>query len=165
MQASNTLKEKLRDKENESYDKSPKLYQNNLKISAGLLPLARDQPKVTTLRHPSTNIIHNTPQDVKDIVTTHYTKEQQRATQDNLPQAPWTQPQNPDNFKVTPPTQDTTPHPTSALNTYIIRGHYDRTTTRAPKGKVPCPDAITNELIKTYRKQLTHSSTPFSELW
>jgi hypothetical protein len=33
-QASNTLNEKLRDKENESYDKSPKHHPNNLKISA-----------------------------------------------------------------------------------------------------------------------------------
>jgi hypothetical protein len=88
-QARNTLNEKLRDKENDSYDKSPKHYHNNLKISAGLLPRARDQPKVTALRHPITNTLHNTPQDVIDIVTTHYTKEQQRATPDHLPQAPW----------------------------------------------------------------------------
>ena len=44
-QTSNTLNEELRDKENDSYDKSPKHYHNNLKISAGLLPRARDQPK------------------------------------------------------------------------------------------------------------------------
>ncbi len=50
-QASNTLNEKLRDKENESYDKSPKHYHTNLKISAELLPRAREQPRVTTLRH------------------------------------------------------------------------------------------------------------------
>ncbi len=59
--ASNTLNEKLRDKENDSYDKSPKHYHNNLKISAGLLPRAKDQPKATALRHPITNITHNTP--------------------------------------------------------------------------------------------------------
>jgi hypothetical protein len=75
-EASNTLNEKLRDKETESYDKRPKHYHNSLKISAGLLPRASDQPKVTTLRHPFTNTIHNTPQDGIDIVTTHYTKEQ-----------------------------------------------------------------------------------------
>ena len=60
-QASNTLNEKLRDKENATYDNGPKHYHNNLKISAGLLPRARDQPKVTTLRHPTTNILHKTP--------------------------------------------------------------------------------------------------------
>ncbi len=87
-QANNTLNEKLRDKENESYDKCPNHYHNNLTISAGLLPRARDQSKVTTLRHPSINIIHNTPQDVIAIVTTHFTKEQQRAIPDHLPQAP-----------------------------------------------------------------------------
>jgi len=100
-QSSNTLNEKLRDKENASFDKSPKHYHNNLKIIAGLLPRARDQPRVTTLRHPLTNTIHNTPQDAIAIVTKYYTKEQQRATPDHLPQAPWTQPQNPDNFEVT----------------------------------------------------------------
>ncbi len=73
-QASNTLNEKLKDTENESYDKSPKHYHNNLKISAGLLPRTKDQPKVTALRHSSTNTIHNTPQDVIDIVTIHFKK-------------------------------------------------------------------------------------------
>ena len=94
-QASNPLTEKLRDKENKIYDKSPKHYHNNRKTSAGLLPRARDQlPTVTTLRHPPTNTMHNTPQEVIGIVTSHYTKEQQRASPDHLPQAPWTQPQN-----------------------------------------------------------------------
>jgi len=73
-QANSTLTDKLRDKENEGYDKSPKHYHNNLKISAGLLPRARHQPRGTTLGHPLTNTIHNTPQDVIDIVTIRYTK-------------------------------------------------------------------------------------------
>ena len=111
---------------------------------------------MTALRHPITNITHNTPQEVIDIVTKHYTKEQQRATPNTLPQAPWTLPQNPDNFVVTPPTQDKTPHPTPTLDTYITRGHYDRATTRAPEGKAPGPDAITNELIK-HLPETTHT--------
>ena len=73
-QASNTLNEKSRDKENESYEKCPKHYHNNLNISAGLLPRARDQSRVTTLRHPLTNTTHNAPQEVIDILTAHYTK-------------------------------------------------------------------------------------------
>jgi len=103
---------------------------------------------VATLRHPPTNTIHNTSYDVIDIATTHYMKEQQRSTPNHLPQAPWTQPQNPDNFEVTPPTQDTTPHPIPTLDTCITRGYYDRTTTRVLEGKAPVPDAITNKLIK-----------------
>ena len=79
-QASNTLDEKLGDKENESYDKSPRHYHNNLKISVGLLPRARDKPKVTTLRHPLTNTTHNAPQYVIDIVTIHCTKEKKSIT-------------------------------------------------------------------------------------
>ena len=155
-QASNTLKEKLRDKENEGYDKSPKYYHNNLKISEGLLPRVRDQARVTTLRHPITNTTHNTPQDGIYIVPKYYTKEQQRATLDHLPHAPWTQPQNPDNFEVTSPTQDITPHPAPTLDTYITRGHYDTATMRSPEGKAPGPDAITNELIK-HLSETTHT--------
>ena len=111
---------------------------------------------MTALRHPGTNTIQETPQDVLEIVTTHYTKEQQRATPDHLPQAPWTQPQNPDNFEVTPPIQDKTPHPTPTLDTYITRSHYDRAITRAPEGKAPGPDAITNEPIK-HLPEATHT--------
>ncbi len=73
-QASNTLNEKLRDKENTSYDKIPKHYDNHLKISTGLLTRARYQPRVTGLRHPLTNTTHNTQQDVLDIVTNSKTR-------------------------------------------------------------------------------------------
>ena len=66
------------------------------------------------------------------------------------------QPQNPDNFEVTPQTQDKTPHPTQTLDTYITRGHYDRATTRAPEGKAPGPDAITNEIVK-HLPEATHT--------
>jgi len=111
---------------------------------------------VTTLRHLLTNTTPNTPQDVIDIVTTHYTKEQQRATPYYLPQATWTQPQNPDNYEVTSPTQDTTPHPSPTLDKYITRGHNDRETMRAPEDKAPGPDAIINELIKHLPKA-THT--------
>ena len=111
---------------------------------------------MTPVRHLLTNTIHNTPQDVIEIVRTHYTKEQQRSTPDHLPQAPWTQPQNPGSFEVILPTQDTSPHPTPTLDTYIIRGHYDKATTRAPEGKAHGPDAITNELIK-HLPEATHT--------
>ena len=40
--ASHTLSDKVRDKENNSYDKIPKHYHNNLKIHAGINPRARD---------------------------------------------------------------------------------------------------------------------------
>jgi hypothetical protein len=52
--ASITLSDKLKEKENNIYDKSPKHYHNNLKINAGLLPRARDQPRVTSLTNPTT---------------------------------------------------------------------------------------------------------------
>ena len=74
----------------------------------------------------------------------------------HLQQAPWTLPQNPDNFEVTPPTHGTTPHPATTLDTYITRIHYDRPTTSAPEGKAPGPDAITNELIKNL-PEATHT--------
>ena len=74
-QASITLSEKLRGKENEGYDKSPKHYHKNLKISAGLLPRARDKPRVITLRHPLNNTTHNAQKNGIDIVIIYYTKE------------------------------------------------------------------------------------------
>jgi len=155
-QANNTLTEKPRDKENKGYEKIPTQYHNNLKIIAGLLSRAKGQPRGTTLRYPLTNTIYNTPQEVIDIVTSHYTKEQQRATPDQLPQAPWIQPQNLDNFEFAPPIYNTTPHPVASLDSYITRSYYDRATTRAPEGKAPGPDAITNELIK-HLTEATHT--------
>jgi hypothetical protein len=111
-QTSNTLTEKLRKKETKTYDKSPNHYHNNLKISSSLLLKARDQPIVVTLTDLITKTTHTKPQEIIDIVTTHYKKEQQSATPELLPKAPWTQPQNPDNFDINPPLHHTTPHHT-----------------------------------------------------
>ena len=91
---------------------------------------------------------HNTPQEFTYIVTTHYSKEQQRAKPYYIPQTPWTQSENPDNFEVTPPTHDTTPHPVTTLDTYITRSHYDIETTMAPEGKASGLDVITIKLMK-----------------
>jgi hypothetical protein len=68
--AINTMSYKLRDKENKSSDKSS----NNIKIHAGLVPRARDQPRVTVtaLTDPTTKQIHTPPKEVIDIVTSHY---------------------------------------------------------------------------------------------
>ena len=81
------------------------------------------------------------------IVTLHDELEQKRATPGPLPKAPWTQPQNPDIFTMLPPAQ-TNPSSSKTLDTYITKSHYNRATNRAPSGKAPGPDAITNELIK-----------------
>ena len=119
----------------------------HFKISAELLPRARDQPRVVTRMHPITKSAHSQSQEVTDIVTTHYMKELQRVTPDHLPKAPWTQPHNPDNSKIIPLPRNTSSNPATTLDTYITWSHYDMTTTRAPEGKAPGPDAITNELI------------------
>jgi len=58
-------------------------------------------------------------------------------------------------FEVTPPTHSTAPHPVTSLDSYITRSHYDRATIRAPEGKAPGPDAMTNELIK-HLSEATH---------
>jgi hypothetical protein len=52
--SSHPLSDKLWHKENNSYDKCPKQYHNNLKINAGINPRARDQPRVTALTNPNT---------------------------------------------------------------------------------------------------------------
>jgi hypothetical protein len=61
IKASTTLSEKLREKENKSYDNSPKHCHDNLKLSVGLLPRARDQPWVTTLTKPIAKTTHSSP--------------------------------------------------------------------------------------------------------
>jgi hypothetical protein len=117
---SHILANEIREKENTTYDKSPKHYHNNLKINAGIKPRARDQARVTALTHPSTKEIQTTPQEVISIVTKHYELEQKRATRERLPDVPWTQTQNPDNFTMRPTTH-THPHPQETLNTCITK--------------------------------------------
>ena len=86
------LSDILRHKENNSYDKSPKHYHNNLKMNAGINPRVRDQPRVTALTNPNTQELQTNPHEVISIVTKHYDLEQKRATPEHLPDAPWTQP-------------------------------------------------------------------------
>ena len=52
--ASHTLSDKIKDKENNTYDKSPKHYHDNLKINAGITPRARDRSRVKSLINPNT---------------------------------------------------------------------------------------------------------------
>jgi hypothetical protein len=68
------LSVKSRDKENIEYDKSPKHYHHSLKFQAGLLPRAIAQPRVEALEDPKPKSIHAKPEEVTEIVTTHYKK-------------------------------------------------------------------------------------------
>ena len=65
----------------------------------------------------------------------------------HLPDTPWTQPQNPDNFTMAPPAH-TNPRSLEILDPYITNSDYDRAINRASPGKAPGLDAITNELIE-----------------
>jgi hypothetical protein len=123
--ASHTLSDKLRQKENTRYDTSLKYYHNKLRINAGIDSRARDQSRVKTLTHPSTKELQTTPQEVISIVTEHNELKQKRATPEYLPEAPWTQPQNPDKFTMSPPAH-TNPRSPETLDTYITKSHYDR---------------------------------------
>ena len=78
--ASHTLTGKLRRKENNSYDKSPKHYHNNLKINAGINPRARDHPRVTDFTNPSTKELQTTLHEVISIVNKHYELEKKGYT-------------------------------------------------------------------------------------
>ena len=49
---------------------------------------------------------------------------------------------------MTPASQHTKSHPVETLDKYITKSHYDRAIDRAPPGKAPGPDAMTNELVK-----------------
>jgi hypothetical protein len=147
------LSDKIRDKENNSYDKSPKHYHNNLKVNAGINPRAKDLPRVTALTNLNKNTLQTNPQEVILIVTTDFEREQKGATPEHLPDAPWTQPHNPDNFTMTPAHPHTKPYPAEILNKHITRSHYDKAINQAPPSKAPGPDAITNELIKHHPEE------------
>ena len=97
---SQALTEKQHKQENARYDKNKKAYHKTLKIQAGLIPDSKTLPKRTTVKHPETGAPTSEPQQVIDIVTAHYTKELQCTTPPNLPAAPWTNPNNPDNFTL-----------------------------------------------------------------
>ena len=66
---------KIRDKEKNSYDKSPKHYHNNLKVNARINPRAKDQPRVTALTNLNTKALQTDPHEVISIVTTHFERE------------------------------------------------------------------------------------------
>ena len=55
---------------------------------------------------------------------------------------------------MTPACPHTKPHPAETLDKHITRSHYPRAINRAPPGKAPGPDAITNELIKHLPKEV-----------
>jgi len=55
---------------------------------------------------------------------------------------------NPDNFEIKPPNPYITPQPNDTLDKHITKIRYDRAVNRAPAGRAPGLDAITNELIK-----------------
>jgi hypothetical protein len=159
--ASHMLTDKLRQKENKKYDKSPKHYHNNLKISADINPRARDQPRVTALTHPSTNESQTTPQEFISIVTKHYELEQKRATPEHLPEAPWTQPQHPCNFTMYPLAQINT-RSAKTLDKYITKSHYDRAKTEPHPAKHPDQMQSRTRSSNTSRKKHTYSSTHYS---
>jgi hypothetical protein len=73
--ASHTLTNKLREKEDKNYGKSPKHYHINIKISADVLLRARYHPRVVPLTNPIAKTTHNKPQEGIDVVTTNYVKE------------------------------------------------------------------------------------------
>jgi hypothetical protein len=75
------LSDEIRDKDNNSYDKSPKHYYNNLKVNAGINPRIKDQPMGTALTNPNTKILQTSPHEVISIVTTHFERGKKRQHQ------------------------------------------------------------------------------------
>ena len=73
--ANHMLSDKIRDKESNSYDKSPKCYHNILKIYTVIIPRARDQPRITALTNPITKKLQTISQEAISIVTSHYEQE------------------------------------------------------------------------------------------
>ncbi len=83
--ANRKLMNKLRQKEDALYKKSPKRYHASLKTSASLQPRAKDQPNLDTIRDPNPNEVMAQPRAIRDTVQSHYKLEHSRTTPDTLP--------------------------------------------------------------------------------
>jgi hypothetical protein len=68
----------MRKKENALYRKSTYKYHNNLKITTGLQPRARDQPNLVTIKVPQTNEIASNHHTIIDTCHSYFEAEQSR---------------------------------------------------------------------------------------
>jgi hypothetical protein len=99
------------------------------------------------LSNSITNTTTSKPQEVVDIVITHYRKTAKGNTRAS-PKGPMDTTTKPGQLRSN---FSTSPHhitPRNNLDIYITRSHYDRAATIAPENKAPGHDAITNEPIK-----------------
>jgi hypothetical protein len=81
------LSEKTRDKENNSYDKSPEHYRNNLKINAEIIPRAKYQPRVAPLTNPTTKN-HKQTHKNKYQLSPHITSRNKKRQHKNIYRTP-----------------------------------------------------------------------------
>ena len=86
--ANRKLVSSLRKKEDQLYKKSPKRYHNNLKTATGQQTNIKDQPKLDTIRDPTTNDITTHPPRIIDILQTHFEKEHSHNTPGHIPPPP-----------------------------------------------------------------------------
>jgi hypothetical protein len=143
--ANRKLMDKLRKKEDFLYKNSPKRYHANLKTSAGLQPIAKDQPNLATIRDPKTHEITSQPQAIIYTIQSYYEQEHSRTTPDNLPTPQWQNPSNSDPCETKLKDPNKTQY---TLDHYLTRGHYTMAYHKASTGKAPGPDALPNEIIK-----------------
>jgi hypothetical protein len=88
------------------YKKSPKRYHSNLKMAAGLQPIAKDHPSLDAIQYLTTKEITTYPTHIINILPTHFEKEHSRNTPIHITLPPWQNPLNPD--PCTNPTSNTT---------------------------------------------------------
>ena len=93
----------MRKKEDAVYRKRPKEKNSKLKTTAGLQPIARDQPNLATITVPGTKKIISNPQTILETLQTHFEIKQSRVAPDTLhipPVAKFKQPRHLDHTQT-----------------------------------------------------------------
>jgi hypothetical protein len=112
----------------------------------GLQSKANEQPNLTTIKVPHTNIITSNPQIILDTLQTHFAAGPVRVTLGDLSIPPWQDPTNPD--KYTTPKRPDAKTAQLTLDHHLTKSHYIIAYQRATPRKAPGPDKIPNEIIK-----------------
>jgi hypothetical protein len=122
-------------------------------VSAGILPRPRDLPKLTAVRHPTTQKILTEPAEAIVLTTEHFASELSKATPETLPIPPWEDPNNPDTYELKPHTPSHSPL-SQSLENILTRNHYTIAVQGSSQGKAPGPDTIPNEIIKNLPEEV-----------
>ena len=97
--ANRKITDSLRKKEDLLYKNSPNRYHKNLTTATSLQPNnAKYQPNLATIRDPTAKKITTKPNQILNILRTHFEKEHSRNKPEQNPLPPWRSLPNPDPY-------------------------------------------------------------------